>query len=91
MLRYGHVIQKQLRSLATNDDGLSFLLISHPLTAPHSDNALNHGGAEAIRVLLESALTLKTIKLNNTGVGPTGGKVCVGYHEFVFGMQCGSE
>jgi Ran GTPase-activating protein (RanGAP) involved in mRNA processing and transport len=45
----------------------------------YSDNALNPGGAEAIRILLETCLTLKTIKLNNTGVGPAGGEVHVPY------------
>eukprot|EP00051_Salpingoeca_urceolata_P002876 m.53444 g.53444 ORF g.53444 m.53444 type:complete len:560 (-) comp12383_c0_seq2:289-1968(-) len=39
-----------------------------------SDNALNPGGAEAISPLISNCLTLKVLRLNNTGVGPSGGQ-----------------
>lgn len=43
---------------------------------PHqSDNAVNPDGAIRLAPLLESCLTLKTLVLNNTGVGPAGGEV----------------
>lgn len=41
-----------------------------------SDNAVNPDGALRIAPLLESCLTLKTLILNNTGVGPSGGEAC---------------
>lgn len=40
-----------------------------------SDNAVNPTGAEAIAPLLSTCLSLEELYLNNTGVGPTGGKV----------------
>lgn len=53
----------------------SLLKMRNLTTVDFSDNALNPGGAEAIRNFLENCLTLKTLRLNNTGVGPAGGEV----------------
>ena len=48
-----------------------------------SDNALNPAGAEAISPFLSNCTTLVTLRLNNTGVGPSGGEVCQ-YCSFVW-------
>lgn len=40
-----------------------------------SDNAVNPTGAEHISPLLTQCFTLKELYLNNTGVGPAGGKI----------------
>lgn len=53
----------------------SFAVVQHPLVyLDLSDNALNPVGAEAIGPLLANCLTITTLKLNNTGVGPSGGE-----------------
>lgn len=47
---------------------------------PRSDNALNPGGAAAIKPLLANCLSLEELNLNNTGVGPAGGQVSIRRH-----------
>eukprot|EP00038_Savillea_parva_P014411 m.10985 g.10985 ORF g.10985 m.10985 type:complete len:630 (-) comp2799_c0_seq1:16-1905(-) len=66
-----------------------------------SDNAVNPQGAERIAPLLTRCMTLKELYLNNTGVGPAGGKIIgdalleasraggaqYGLHRFVLGRS----
>eukprot|EP00053_Salpingoeca_punica_P007463 m.68115 g.68115 ORF g.68115 m.68115 type:complete len:650 (-) comp14162_c1_seq1:1952-3901(-) len=40
-----------------------------------SDNALNQNGARSIQPLISTCLSLETLYLNNTGVGPAGGVI----------------
>jgi Ran GTPase-activating protein 1 len=44
-----------------------------------SDNAFGPNGVEAFKDFIksESCYTLKELKLNNNGLGVTGGKVCI--------------
>jgi Ran GTPase-activating protein 1 len=39
-----------------------------------SDNALNPTGAQIIAPLLSQSLALEELRLNNTGIGPSGGR-----------------
>ena len=62
----------------------TFVILSSPQSAYifltlSSDNALNPVGAEAIGPLLSNCLSITTLKLNNTGVGPSGGEVYYSY------------
>ena len=51
-----------------------FLGMQHLAEVDFSDNALNLDGAKSIVPLLEGCLSLKKLRLNNTGVGPFGGQ-----------------
>jgi Ran GTPase-activating protein 1 len=48
---------------------------SHLRVLDLSDNAVNPQGAERMSPMLSQCLTLKELYLNNTGVGPAGGRI----------------